>query len=75
MKAKCTGCGRIADSDHPEELGFSKLPFFMEYQPKCKCGFYEVAHTPKATYQITDHEYEPVNEGMATFYCGCRGWE
>ena len=69
-------CGKIADSDHPEEVGFTTLPFFAP--PKetcCKCGCYKEAHTSEARYPITDHEYTPVVSEYGSFYCGCRGWE
>mgnify|MGYP003343784252 FL=1 len=74
MEARCL-CGRIADSAHPEEIGFSQLPFFVPPEERCECGYAKVAHTSEVRYPITDHEYKPFMPKLGSFYCGCRGWE
>ena len=66
MRARCI-CGKVADSDHPEELGFTELPFFVPPKEKCKCGYDKVAHTSEARYQITDHEYYPIVPELGSF--------
>lgn len=75
-------CGYNHVEDDTVESSFD-LPFF-EYlgveSPRaitiCKCGYFFEAHTDKARFPITDHEFESHGPWeFDRYYCGCRGWD
>ena len=78
-RARCAyfrTCGSEVDSSVDLAFFEYKGPGSPYSINTCTCGYYEVAHTDKASNRVKCEKFTPRGpREFDLYYCGCRGWD